>query len=203
MTANLFLFFSVPFLDFQHYLRFSLCHTFPLPFTITIHNFNYHPCLCLAHPLPHLCTSPGDTNLTPCPAGMSAPDPWGTVTIVRNAIGHRPPPPLELVIKRVESDVVRALMMTTAGGYTPNCLTSPTVITPGARCAWSMGHTSPLRLQLSCAPTRAHVTISCICRTACSNATPSKTSIGCSATQRQTMRTCDRTMPAPRKRTTS
>ena len=201
MTANLFLFFSVPFSDFQHYLRFSLCHTFPFPFTITIHNFNYHPCLHLVHPLPRLCTSPGDANLAPHPTGMSTPDPWGTVTIVGNAVGHRPP--LELVIKRTESNVVRTLVMTTAGGYTPNCLTSPTVITPGARCAQSMGHTSPLHPQLTCTPTSTHVTISCICRTACSNAAPSKTSIGCSATRRQTTRTCDRTTPASRKRTTS
>ena len=128
-------------------LHFSLCHTFPLPFTITIHNFDYHPCLRLTHPLPRLCASPGDANLTPCPTGTSTPDPWGTVTIVRNTVSHCPP--LKLVIKCAESNIVHALVMTTAGGYTPNCLTSPTVITPSAWCARSMGHTLPLCLQLS------------------------------------------------------
>ena len=49
--------------------------------------------------------------------GVSAPNPWGTVIIVRNAVGHRPP--LDLVMKHVESDIVCALVMTTAGGYTP------------------------------------------------------------------------------------
>ena len=42
MTANLFLFFSVPFSNFQYYLCFSLCHNFPFTLTITIHDFNYH-----------------------------------------------------------------------------------------------------------------------------------------------------------------
>ena len=42
VTANLFLFLSVPFSDFQYYLRFSLCHNFPFTLTITIHDFDFH-----------------------------------------------------------------------------------------------------------------------------------------------------------------
>ena len=42
MTANLFLFLSVPFSDFQYYLRFSLCHNFPFTLTITIHDFDFY-----------------------------------------------------------------------------------------------------------------------------------------------------------------
>ena len=181
VTTNLFLFISVPFSDFQYYLRFSLCHNFPFTLTITIHDFDYHH----------------DFG----PAGTSTPDPRGTVTIVGNAVNHRPS--LEQVTKRTESDVVCALVMMTAGGYTPNCLTLPTVITPGAWCAQSMGHISPLRLQPSCAPTSAHATTLYTCRTACSNAVPSKMLTGCSTTWRQTMRTYDRTTPASRKKMTS
>ena len=99
--------------------------------------------------------------------GVSTPNPRGTVTIVGNAVDHRPP--LKQVTKHAESNIVCALVMMTAGGYTPNCLTSPTVITPGARCAQSMGPTSPLRLRSSCTPTSVHATTLYTCRTTCSN----------------------------------
>ena len=201
MTTNLSLFFSVPFFGLSTLLMFSSCHTFPLPHTITIHNLTSHPWLHLANPSPHLCASPDNVNCALRPTGTSACDPQGTVTIVGNTISHHPP--LELVIECMESDIVHALMMTTAGGYTLNCPTSLTVITPGAWCAQSMGHILPLHLQPSCAPTSAHTMTSCTCRTTCSNAVPSKMLIGCSAMWRQTTRTCNWTMPASRKRMTN
>ena len=178
----------------------SLCHNLSLLHTITTltHPHRYS---CPHHATPHhrLCTSPGTANHASRP--MGALDPREMVTIIRNTVGHRRL--LELATEHVGNGVAPAPATMTAGGCTPNSRTSLTAIPPGALCVRSMGHTSPLCLQCSYARTNAHATTSYICRTACYSAAPSKTWIGCSVTRRRTTRSCDRTTPVFRRKTTN
>ena len=178
----------------------SLCHNLSLLHTITtlIHPHRYS---CPHYDTPHrrLCASPGTVNHAPRPVG--ALDPREMVTIVGNTVGHRRL--LELATEHAGNGVAPAPATMTAGGCTLNSRTSLTAIPPGAPCVRSMGHTSPLCLRRSYACTNAHATTLYICRTACYSAAPSKTCIGYSVTWRRTTRSCNRTTPAFRRKTTN